>query len=154
MEKFLQNLQEAGKIIKAVDHLTYVTFPLVKDKRMLLKILMEIKKAVALCVNSILQYDYIYKRIRLYKDIKENFRTFKEKCAPRYEITSEELNKINALFEIAERHKKSPFEFVRQDKVIMLSESFHPEAITLEKIKEFLILAKNVLFKVEKKIKN
>lgn len=153
MEKFLQNLQEADRIIKAVDHLVYVTFPLVKDKRMLLKILVETKNAVALCINSILQYDYIYKKIRLYHDTKENFRTFKEKCASRYGISQEEINKITSLFEIAERHRKSPFEFVRQDKVVIMSENFYPEAITLEKTKEFVILAKNVLFKVEKGIK-
>jgi hypothetical protein len=153
MEKFLQNLEEADRIIKAVDHLTYVTFPLVKDKRMLLKILTETKNAVALCINSILQYDYIYKKIRLYQDTKENFRTFREKCAARYGISQQEISKITALFEIAEKHKKSPFEFVRQDKVIIMSETFRPDSITLEKTKEFVILAKNVLFKVEKGLK-
>lgn len=154
MEKFLENLQEADRIIRAVDHLVYITFPLVKDKRMLLKIITETKNAVALCINSILQYDYLYKKIRLYQDIKENFRTFKEKCAQRYGITQDEINKITSLFDLAEKHKKSPFEFVRKEKVVIMSESFYPETITLEKTKEFVILAKNVLFKVEKTIKN
>ena len=153
MEKFLQNLQEADRIVRAMDHLVYITFPLVKDKRMLLKILVETKNAVALCINSILQYDYIYKRIKLYQNTQDNFRTFKEKCATRYGITPEEINKITSLFEIAERHKKSPFEFVRHDKVVIMSESFYPESVSIEKTKEFVILAKNILFKVEKGIK-
>jgi hypothetical protein len=153
MEKFLQNLQEADRIIKAVDHLAYVTFPLVKDKRMLLKILVETKNAVALCINSILQYDYLFKRIRLYRDTKENLRTFREKCASRYGISLEEVNKITSLFEIAEKHKKSPFEFVRENKVVIMSENFYPESITLEKTKEYVILAKNLLFKIEKTLK-
>jgi hypothetical protein len=154
MEKFLENLREADRIIRTVDHLIYVTFPIVKDKRMLLKILDETKNAVALCINSILQYDYLYKRIRLYKDTKENFRTFREKCARRYNICPEEVSRITSLFELAEKHKKSPFEFVRQEKVVIMSENFYPESITFEKVKDFVLLAKNVLFKIEKALKS
>ncbi|MEK6829444.1 MAG: hypothetical protein AABY15_04905 [Nanoarchaeota archaeon] len=153
MEKFLQNLQEADRIIKAVDHLVYVTFPLVKDKRMLLKILMETKKAVALCINVVLQHDYLYKKIRLYKDHKENFRTFREKCAPRYGISEQDAGKITSLFEIAEKHKKSPLEFVRNDKVVIMSENFQTHTITLEKTKEFVIMAKKMLQSIEKTLK-
>jgi len=153
MEKFLQNLQEADKIIRTVDHLVYVTFPLVKDKRMLLNIITETKKATVLCINSILQYDYLFKKIRLYQNTEDNLRTFKEKCAPRYGINQDEIKKIISLFELAEKHKKSPLEFVRKDRVIIMSESFYPEAITLEKVKEYVILAKNLLFKIKNSIK-
>jgi len=153
MQKIFQNLYEADKIIKAVDHLVYVTFPLVKDKRMLLSIIAETKKAVALCINSILQYDYLYKKIRLYKDTRENFITFKEKCAPRYQISPEEVNKITSLFELAEKHKKSPLEFVRNDKVVIMSENFQTSTITVEKTKEFVITARNLLEKTEKFLK-
>lgn len=153
MEKFLQNLDEAQKIIRAVDHLVYVTFPLVKDKKMLLRIAVETKRAIALCINSILQNDYLYKRIRLYKDTKENFRTFREKCSLRYEISPDEISKIMSLFDLIEKHQKSPLEFVRNDKVIIMSENFYPETLTLEKTKEYVILAKNLLLKIEKNMK-
>jgi len=153
MQKIFQNLHEADRIIKAVDHLVYVTFPLVKDKRMLLNIIAETKKAVALCINSILQYDYLYKKIRLYKDTKENFITFKEKCAPRYGISQQEVDKITVLFELAEKHKKSPLEFVRNDKVVIMSENFQTNTITVEKTKEFVITARNLLEKIEKFLK-
>ena|SRR3990172_2747789 len=153
MEKFLQNLEEADRIIRTVDHLVYVTFPLVRDKRMLIKMLVETKNAVAMCINAILQRDYIYRKIRLYKDAKENFRTFEEKCAPRYNLTFAEISKIKNLFEIAEKHKKSPLEFVRKDKVVIMSDNFNTETITHEKVKDFVILAKNLLAKVENAIK-
>jgi len=81
MEKFLEYIQEAEKIIQTVDHMVYITFPLIKDKRLLLKILLETKIAISNCINSILQHEYIYKRIVLYKNAKTNFRTFNEKCS-------------------------------------------------------------------------
>jgi len=145
MEKFLENLATAERIIFTADHMVYVTFPLIKDKRLLIKIIQEIKNAITACITSILQREYIYKRIILYKDPKSNFRTFTEKCAPRYKITNEEIRLIFELFDFVEKHKESPFEFIKDEKVVILSNSLKPKTLTTEKAKEFLILAKNIL---------
>ncbi len=152
MERFLEYIQEAEKIIQTVDHMTYITFPLIKDKKLLLKILLEIKIAVANCINSILQHEYIYKRIVLYKNATTNFKIFKEQCALKYKITKEEIESISELFDIVEEHKQSSMEFVRNEKVVILSENLKTKIITIEKIKEFLLLAKNILNKTKKRI--
>ena len=153
MEKFLENIIAAEKKIQTADHLIYITFPLIKDKRLLLKILQEIKNAAVNCISSILQYEYLYKRISLYKDSKSNFRTFIEKCTPRYQITKEEINLILELFDFIEKHKESPFEFIKDDKVVILSNGLKPKTLTVEKIKEFLILIKNILRKTREVFK-
>ena len=123
MEKFLEYLQEAEKIIKTADHLTYITFPLVKEKKLLLKIVSEIKRAVAYCINSILQYEYMFERIRLTNNPKTNMKIFEEKCAPRYDINKKQISLISELFDIVEHHEKSPMEFVREEKVVILTEN-------------------------------
>ncbi len=147
MEKFLENIMEAEKNIRTADHITYVTFPLIKDKRLLLKILQETKNAVAHCISSILQHDYLYKKIELYKDPKSNFRIFIDKCAQEYNITKEEIDLIIELFDFIEKHRQSPFEFVKDDKIIILSNGLKPKTLTIEKTKEFLMLGKNILRK-------
>jgi len=154
MEKFIEYLDEAKKKIQTVDHLIYITFPLIKDKRLLLKILLETKIAISKCINSILQYDYLYKKINLYKKSETNFKIFKEQCALRYQITKEEINLITELFDIVQKHKESPFEFIKNEKVIILSENSRYKTITIEKIKEFLILAKSILKKTTETIKS
>lgn len=153
MEKFLEKIEEAEKTIQTADHMIYVTFPLIKDKRLLLKVIREIKTAISNCVSSILQYEYLYKRITLYKDSKTNFKTFTEKCAQRYQISREEIKLILELFDFVEKHKESPFEFVREEKVVILSENMRPKTLTIEKTKEFLILAKNILRKTRETMK-
>ncbi|MBS3086573.1 hypothetical protein J4422_02625 [Candidatus Pacearchaeota archaeon] len=153
MEKFLENLTTAEKTIRAADHMIYVTFPLIKDKRLLFKILHETKNAIALCINSILQYEYLYKRIKLYKDSGLNFKIFVEKCVPRYGITKEEMNLILELFDFVEKHKESPFEFVKDEKIVILSSSLRPRTITIEKIKEFMTVAKSIFKKTRETIK-
>ena len=154
MEKFLENLHEAEKIIRTLNHLIYVTLPLIKDKRLQLKILLETKTAVAKCINSILQYEYLYKRINLYTDPKTNFRTFQEKCASKYKITKQEIKLILELFNLVEKHKQSPFEFIKNKKVVILSEKLKVKTLTVENLKEFLVLAKSILRKTRETMKN
>ena len=153
MEKFLENILEAEKNLRTIDHIIYVTFPLIKDKRLLLKVIQEIKDVVTNCITSILQYEYLYKRISLYRDSRENLKTFTEKCAQRYNIGKDEIRLILELFKFVENHKKSPFEFVKDEKIVILSENSKPTTMTLEKTKEFLITAKDILKKTKEGIK-
>ncbi len=147
MQKFLQNIQEAQKTIQVIDHMIYVTYPLIKDKKILTKLLIETKKVITNCINSILQYEYLYKRITLYQNPKTNFKIFKEQCAKRYEITPEQIEIIIDLFELVEKHKQSAMEFLKNEKVIILSENLQTETITIEKIKEFFNLSKEIMRK-------
>ncbi len=149
MEKFLENLKNAEATIQTADHLIYMTFPLVQDKKLLLKILSEIKNAVANCINSILQYEYLYKRISLYKDPKTNFRVFREKCATSYGITQDEIRLILELFELVEQHKQSPFEFTKGEKLVILSDNMRKKTLSVEKTKEFLAMAKAIIKKTQ-----
>ena len=154
MEKFLEALATAEKDLRTIDHIIYVTFPLIKDKRLLLKVILDIKEVVTGCITSILQYEYLYKRINLYKDSRENFKTFTEKCAARYNIHWGEIKLILELFNFVEKHKESPFEFVKEEKIVILSENSKPTTLTLEKTKEFLIMAKDILRKTKEGMKS
>ncbi|MFA4953630.1 MAG: hypothetical protein WC584_05380 [Candidatus Pacearchaeota archaeon] len=149
MEKFLESLKEAEKKIRMADHMIYVTFPLIKDKRILLLLISELKKAIANCINAILQYDYLYKRISLYEDVKINFETFKSKSSKRFNITNQEIALIIKLFELEQNHKKSSMEFAKDNKIVILSEDMRQRIITLEEIKQFLQLSKDVLKKTK-----
>lgn len=149
MEKFLEYLKTAEEKIQTADHMIYITFPLIKDKRLLLKILSEMNIIVLNIINSILQYEYLYKRIDLTKDAKTNLRIFTQQCALRYQITEQEIKLILELIDLAEKHKKSPFEFIKEEKVVILSETLKPSTITLEKAKEFLITTKSIFKKTK-----
>ncbi len=149
MEKFLENLEKAQTKIQTADHLTYMTFPLVKDKKLLFKIIREIRNGIADCINAILQREYLYKRISLYKDPKTNFQTFRRKCAARYNITDTEIYLILDLFEVVEKHRQSPMEFIKGEKIVILSENMTKKTVSVEKIKEFLVVAKKLIKKTE-----
>ena len=115
-------------------------------------ILPEIKIAISKTLNAVLQNEYILKRIKLYKNPKDNFETFKKKCAPLYKVTNSEISKIEELFKIVESHEKSPMEFTRGENVVILSDTNSHLIVNFEKTKEFLQLGKVILEKVREKI--
>jgi len=154
MEKFLEYLKTAEDKIQKVDHMIYITFPLIKDKRLLLAILSELNVIILNILNSILQYDYIHKKIALSKDARENLETFIQFSSKNYGINEEEIKKILEILDLGEKHKKSPFEFVKEEKVVILSENLNPAVVTIEKAKEFLLLEKTILKKVRETMRN
>jgi len=107
---------------------------------------------VALCINAMLQYEYLYKRIKLYSDPKSNMSTFKEKVATRYSITPQEIQVIIDLFDLTEKHKKSSMEFVRKEKIVIISGEMELKSVDIQKTKEFLKIAQAVLEKIKTKI--
>lgn len=152
-ERYLESLESAQRALQIADHMTYITFPLVKEKRLLLKVLSELSSAITSVINAILQYEYYWKRIQIYSTARDNFETFKQ-LAPRYSIHPDQLAKITEIVSLAEKHKKSPFEFVKNDKIVIMSDSLAPSYITLEKIKIFLLETKDIIKKANLKIKS
>lgn len=153
MERFQQNLQQAIRSLQIADHMTYVTFPLVNEHRLLLKIFDEIYKSIINCINAILNYEYLYKRIQLYANNGENIRTFTNKCAKTYNLNNEQIKKILEILELNKKHKQSAMEFVKKDRVVILSDSLNTQTLDVHKIKQYLLLAKELLMEVNKRIK-
>jgi len=154
MEKFQQNLEQAVKALQIADHMTYVTFPLVSEQRLLLKIFDEIHKSILNCINAILNYEYLYKRIQIYANNGENLRTFTNKCAKAYNLNNEQTKKILEIIELNKKHKQSAMEFVKRDKIVILSDTLKTQTLDIYKIKQYLLLAKELLMQVNARMKN
>ena len=149
MEKLIENITEAQRILYSADHLIYTTFPVIQDKRILLQTMKEIAKASTKIINTILQYDYIKKEIKLSKLPKENFETFENTCAPKYEITPEEITITKELFKLNNIHKNSGMTFRRNKKIVILSDDLTTDILTYPKTKEFLNISKELLRKTK-----
>lgn len=144
-EKHQENLKQAIRSLQIADHMTYVTFPLVNEQRLLLKIFDEIYKSIINCINATLNYEYLYKRISLYSNNKENIRTFTNKCAKNYNLNNEQIKQILEIIELNKKHKQSAMEFVKKNRVVILSDNLKTQTLDINKIKEYLLLAKELL---------
>src|SRR3989338_11170007 len=146
MEKYKENLQEAIKHLQIADHITYVTFPLVSEQRLLLKIFDEIYKSIISCINAILNYEYLFKRIRFNPE-NNNLQTFVQKCAKQYNLSNLQIKRIVEIIELNKRHQQSALEFVKRDRVVILSDSLSTQTLDIHLIKQYLLLAKELIMK-------
>lgn len=143
-----ENLKEAARHLQIADHMTYVTYPLVNEHRLLLKIFDEIYASMINCVNAILNYEALYKRIKLYSGFQDNFDTF-IRIGKNYELNNEQLKMIKDIIELNKKHKTSAMEFVRQEKVVIMSDGLGTQIIDLITIKRYLLLAKELMVKTK-----
>jgi len=158
MEDFLKLLYEANKAFKTADHLTYITYPLIKETKLLIAIVENLYSALVKGIEAILEYDQLYKRISLLpQDFQSKFEIFKTESAKRYGINDKHLKLVDDLKEIITYHKKSPLEFTRKDKYVIYLNNFRIRTIDFKKIKEDLeqvnifIKKINLIFKDERK---
>ncbi len=141
-------LEEAKRSLKMADHMIYITYPLLKENRLLIKILEQIYLVMLNVVKAVLQHEYYFKRIELQNNAEANFSIFTS-LSGRYKITPEQVQNIKSVLILMEKHRKSPTEFVRRDKFVILSDDMSAESITAEMIKHFINDAKDILRKTE-----
>lgn len=148
-EKVRASIEKARRLITTADHMTYITYPMVKENRLLVKILENVHESFMNVVKAILHYEYMNKRIRLYSDAKMNFGVFSNDCAARYGISGDDLDKIRHVFDLMDKHHSSAVEFIRKDRFVMMSDDLGVDTITYESLKTYIRVAKNVVKKAE-----
>ncbi len=152
MEEYKLSLEKSVKHMKIADHMIYTTYPLLKDKRLLLKILEELYNSALNLINAVLQYDYLYKRINLYQDSRANFQTFRDKCASRFGISREQVNSVLEIFSLIEKHRQSPIEFMKRDQLVIMSDGIKIDTLSIEKMKIHILNVKDMIRKVSVKL--
>jgi len=143
MELFQEAMEKAKKNIQIADHMLTVTYPLVKDTKLLLAVIENIFLAYSNSMSAILYQDRILKKIPLFNNTFESkFNMFKQRCVDRYRIDKSFISEMQNIKETIIQHKKSPVEFVRKDRFVICSNNYKLKTINLEEIRRYLNKAK------------
>ena len=151
-QKFVTSLKNAEKYLRAADHLASVAYPLILDSKICLQILSELNIFSIYLMNSVLQYEYYFKRIQLFADSKINLETFKNDCVKYYKFSDNELRIFYEVMRLADAHKNSPMEFVKDKNVVIMSDGGRTDTINIEKIKSMINNMKTMLKKVRTRL--
>lgn len=150
MEEFQIVRDKARKNLKVADHMTFMTYPLVKDTRLLLSIMENIFLALTNSMGAILYYDRLFKRVPPFSDTYgSKYNLFKERCVRRYNLNKDYLKLMEEVKEIILQHKKSPVEFTRKDAFVICSDNYKIKTITVEKIKNYISKTKRFVKDME-----
>jgi len=151
MEEFQLAIETAKKNIRIADHMLIMTFPLVRDPKLLLAVLENIFSALSNAVFSIVYYERLFKRIPLYQDnFESKFNIFRSKIVTKYQINIEYVNLVQEVKEILSEHKKSPVEFSKGDRFVICSESYHVKTIGVPELKKQIAKTKLFILDIER----
>jgi len=138
--------EKAEKSFQAADHVTYIVYPLLKDTKLLKKSLEEVFISVTNLVNSILVFEQRNQRVKLSHDKNQNLESFKT-ISKKMDISEPECSLLLEMVELNEKHQKSPSEFMRNEKILILLDNTKIETITLEKLKSYINILKSSIQK-------
>jgi len=150
MERYQELREAAKKKIQIADHMLTMTYPLVKDPKLLLAVLENVFLALTNVVGALLYYERTFKRVPPFQDtFVSKFNVFKEKCVIRYNIDRGYLSLLQDVKEIILHHKKSPIEFTRKDSFVICSDDYTMQTISLDKIKNYILKSKSFIQQIE-----
>ena len=127
-------LEESKLNLKNANHLAYVTIVLLKEKRLLVKILMDLHKSAVSIIKAYLHYEASFGRVRITSDPIKNLNIFLVKIAPRY-LKENEIESLLKILKTTRQHKDAPLEFVRREKLVIFNDGKY-EFLTSEIIKD------------------
>ena len=143
METVFKLVDKANKHLQIADHFAYVTYPLLKDIKLIITVVENLYNAYVYAMDAFLTYERLYKRINtLPEDFNSRFSIFKTKIVPRYNINREHILLMDDLKKIIDYRRKSPIEFIRKDKIFICSDTYKMNTINYEKVKNYLNKAK------------
>lgn len=143
MEQFQQARAKAKKSIEIADHMLSVTYPVVKDPKLLLAIMENIFLAYTNAMSAILYHDRLFKQIPPFNDTFESkFNMFKTRCIGKHKLDKVHLMDLQEIKNIIQEHKASPVEFAKKDKFVICSDNYKMKTIELNDLNAYINKAK------------
>jgi len=148
--------EKSNQHFKTADHIVYMTYPLVKDNKLIAVVLENLNQALQAAIEALLHYEKLYKRIGPFP---ENFYSrieiFKNKIAPIYNIERGHIVLIEEIRNLVQERKESKMEFIRQDKYIICNNDYSRiKAVNMDKLKSYINELKPFMRKVNLILQN
>lgn len=150
--------EKALQQYEAAFHLLHVTFPLVKDPKLLMGVVHNIFSSLEYSMGAILDYE---RQLHLVPHYFDNFQSkinlFRLRSVRRNNIPMETVNLMLELRDILELHKISPMEFQRGNRLVICNKDYLLKTLSIKelhahlaKAREFLGQTDNILKITEK----
>jgi hypothetical protein len=150
MEKFQELRGEARHKLKNADYLITMTYPMVKDSKLLIAAVENLAQALELSITSVLTYERAYKLIPPFQnELPSKLNIFSQNVCPKHNIDKSYLKLIQDISDIVKAHKESPVEFIRKDKLVIASERYELRQLTPGSVKDYLEKSKRFIQDME-----
>jgi hypothetical protein len=132
-------------------HLLQVTFPMIKDPKLLLGVMDNISASLESSMDAILAYERLLRLVPIYNNnYQSKFNLFRMKSVKRNNISPEVIHLMSELRYTLDLHKKSPMEFQRGNRFVICNKDYQLKVISLKDLQQYIYTAKGMLDQMEK----
>ncbi len=124
---------------QAAFHLLKVTYPSLKDHHLLLAVLDHLCQATHAAMESLLAYERQLQLIPTYgATFAEQFQLFRQRTAPRNNISPDTLFFLQELHTLQEAHKNAPMEFPRRGSYVICDREYRLKTLSGKVLQAYL----------------
>jgi hypothetical protein len=143
MADFEGSLALAKEKLKQADHMVCVTYPLIKEPKLLLSSLENMYLGVSAAMRALLLFERSRRRVPLFSDsFASQYALFATRVVPQYKLNKKYVQFIAHLKEYLDHHKKAGVEFRHNGSLVIADDDYELKTLTSEVIKEQLAFAK------------
>ena len=143
MGEFQELNDAARKKLQIADHMLTMSYPMIKDPRLLLSILENLFLALSYGMSSLLYYEKDFKRISSFpNNFADKLEMFRAACSVRYGLGNEGIKAMQEIKEILVAYRKSPVEFPRKESLIICDGNYQMKIISASMVRGYLEKAK------------
>ncbi|MFH1400883.1 MAG: hypothetical protein ABIH41_05150 [Nanoarchaeota archaeon] len=134
----------ALKAVSVADHMLSVTYPLLKDPKLLLAVLDNISKSLEANVASLVTRDRTLQLVPACPPTFDaQYTVFKRYLVRRYALEETYIGLIDDVRSIIKQHKDSSIEFSRKGRFVICNEDYSLQTLNAKEIKTYLKGAKD-----------
>lgn len=115
MKQIAEKFKEGKKILKNFQYFAFTLFPLLKEKRILKKLLLDLSQCSCLLIETLLAYEAKYKRI-----LKPDFDKNKFKLIGKRWLSEFQIDLLLRFKSINEKIKESKLELMKENKFLLV----------------------------------
>lgn len=155
MEKFLESKGNAKKYIRTADHILTMTYPLIKDPKLLLAVMDNIFLALTNSISALLYVERYQRLIPPFHDnFESKFNIFKLKVLDKYKLDRSYIPFIEEIKEIITKHKAADVEFSRKDAFVICSNGYQMKVVSAGNVKSYVEKTKSFIQQIDELTKN
>lgn len=156
MEKIRAAVVQANNFFRVADHLAYVSYPLLKDNKLLLIIAKNLYMAGAKGMDAVIYRERFYKRIDfLPSDFNLRVQVFETEIAPKLNIKPNVAKAVRELKFILNQYKDSPVAFSRKDNFIICNNDYSlVKTVDMQMLKSYILVMREFLHLVNGLVKD
>jgi len=138
---------------RAAEHILLVTFPVVQDSKLLLRVLEHLDKAARTTISTVLKLEYLYKRVRLSGEGARNKELFRLLCSHHYKVSEEDAILLSEVLDLGKRHRSSGVELSQRKKVVILDDNFGSVEITAPHLQQISQAIRRLQLQLQRKVR-